>query len=137
MIFLVKKMGRVGLIGVSPIISHNDFMLTNRFTLGISAYSRIGRSLTDRYTNHFNIGALMEKGVRFIGNGQAPGTSLLLFPLSIFLDQLNRYPVHLYWEEIMEYLKDGTFDTKFLVTHRVKLEDFPELYKAFDKRYAG
>jgi len=37
----------------------------------------------------------------------------------------------------MEYLKDGTFDTKFLVTHRVKLEDFPELYNAFDKRYAG
>lgn len=24
------------------------------------------------FTNHFNIGALMEKGVRFIGNGQAP-----------------------------------------------------------------
>jgi len=88
MIFLVKKMGRVGLIGV---------------------YSG--------YTNHFNIGALMEKGVRFIGNGQAP--------------------VHLYWEEIMEYLKDGTFDTKFLVTHRVSLEDFPALYNSFDKRHAG
>jgi len=37
----------------------------------------------------------------------------------------------------MEYLKDGTFDTKFLVTHRVKLEDFPALYGAFDKRFAG
>ena len=37
----------------------------------------------------------------------------------------------------MEYLKDGTFDTKFLVTHRVKLEDFPALYAAFDKRHAG
>jgi threonine dehydrogenase-like Zn-dependent dehydrogenase len=37
----------------------------------------------------------------------------------------------------MEYLKDGTFDTKFLVTHRIKLEEFPELYNAFDKRFAG
>jgi threonine dehydrogenase-like Zn-dependent dehydrogenase len=58
----------------------------------------------------------MEKGVRFIGNGQAP--------------------VHLYWEEIMEYLQNGTFDTRFLVTHRVSIEDFPALYAAFDKRYA-
>jgi hypothetical protein len=93
-------------------------------------------SLTDRYTNHFNIGALMEKGVRFIGNGQAPGTSPHPF-FSLISNQVNWYLVHLYWEEIMEYLKDGTFDTKFLVTHRVKLEDFPELYNAFDKRYAG
>lgn len=56
----------------------------------------------------------MEKGVRFIGNGQAP--------------------VHKYWEEIMGYLQDGTFDTRFLVTHRVGLEDFPALFAAFDKR---
>lgn len=41
MIKSVRKMGRCGVI---------------------AAYSG--------YTNHFNIGALMEKGVRFIGNGQ-------------------------------------------------------------------
>lgn len=52
--------------------------------------------------------------MRFIGNGQAP--------------------VHKYWEQIMGYLQDGTFDTRFLVTHRVGLEDFPALYAAFDKR---
>lgn len=89
MIFLAKKFGRIGLIGV---------------------YSG--------YTNHFNIGALMEKGVRFIGNGQAP--------------------VHLYWEMIMnDYLVTGKFDVKKLVTHRVALEDFPELYNKFDMRVAG
>lgn len=88
MIFLVKKFGRVGLIGV---------------------YSG--------YTNHFNIGALMEKGVRFIGNGQAP--------------------VHLYWHEILEYIQKGEFDPKFMISHRVDLEDFPALYEKFDKRYAG
>jgi threonine dehydrogenase-like Zn-dependent dehydrogenase len=60
----VRKMGRVGII---------------------AAYSG--------YTNNFNIGALMEKGVRFIGNGQAP--------------------VQLYWEEILnDYLATGKFDTK-------------------------
>lgn len=43
------------------------------------------------YTNAFNIGALMEKGVRLIGNGQAP--------------------VHLYWEEILnDYIIPGKFD---------------------------
>ncbi|WVF67876.1 hypothetical protein IAT40_002637 [Kwoniella sp. CBS 6097] len=89
MIFLVKKFGRIGLIGV---------------------YSG--------YTNHFNIGALMEKGVRFIGNGQAP--------------------VHLYWHEILnDYIIPGKFDVRFLVSHRVDIEDFPKLYEKFDKRYAG
>ncbi|WVQ63546.1 uncharacterized protein L199_001699 [Kwoniella botswanensis] len=89
MIWLVKKFGRVGLIG---------------------AYAG--------YTNHFNIGALMEKGVRFIGNGQAP--------------------VHLYWHEILnDYILTGKFDVSMLVSHRVSIEDFPKLYEKFDKRYAG
>ncbi|KAK4685910.1 hypothetical protein P7C73_g4224, partial [Tremellales sp. Uapishka_1] len=89
MIWLARKFGRVGLI---------------------AAYSA--------YTNHFNIGALMEKGIRFIGNGQAP--------------------VHLYWEEILnDYLLTGKFDPSFMVTHRVGIEDFPALYNKFDKRFAG
>jgi threonine dehydrogenase-like Zn-dependent dehydrogenase len=89
MIFLAKKFGRCGLI---------------------AAYAG--------YTNHFNIGALMEKGVRFIGNGQAP--------------------VHLYWEEILhDYIMTGKFDPSFMVTHRVDINDFPALYNKFDKRVAG
>lgn len=43
------------------------------------------------FCNGFNIGALMEKGVRLIGNGQAP--------------------VKKYWEEILnEYIIPGKFD---------------------------
>ena len=62
MIMSVKKGGRCGLIG---------------------AYSG--------YTNHFNIGALMEKGVRLIGNGQAP--------------------VHKWWTEILnDLIIPGKFD---------------------------
>jgi len=89
MIKLVRKFGRIGLIGVYA-----------------------------GYTNHFNIGALMEKGIRFIGNGQAP--------------------VHLYWEEILhDYIIPGKFDLHTLITHRVDIEDFPALYKKFDERWAG
>jgi len=70
------------------------------------------------FTNHFNIGALMEKGVRFIGNGQAP--------------------VHLYWQEILtDYLMTGKFDCRDIVTHRVPLDDFAPLYDAFQKRLPG
>jgi len=70
------------------------------------------------FTNNFNIGALMEKGIRFIGNGQAP--------------------VHLYWEEILnDYILTGKFDPRFMISHRVDLEDFPLLYEKFDKRVAG
>jgi threonine dehydrogenase-like Zn-dependent dehydrogenase len=85
----VRKMGRVGLIAV---------------------YASV--------CNQFNIGALMEKGVRFIGNGQAP--------------------VHLYWEEILnDYIRTGKFDPTFMISHRVKIDEFAELYAAFDKRVAG
>jgi len=70
------------------------------------------------FTNGFNIGALMEKGIRFIGNGQAP--------------------VHKYWEEILnDYIRTGKFDVKLILSHRVPIEDFPALYDAFDKRKPG
>jgi len=69
------------------------------------------------YTNHFNIGALMEKGIRLIGHGQAP--------------------VHKYWHELLEMIENGKFDPTFVVTHRVALEEFPALYVSFDKRLGG
>ncbi|CUA77713.1 Zinc-type alcohol dehydrogenase-like protein C1198,01 [Schizosaccharomyces pombe 972h-] [Rhizoctonia solani] len=70
------------------------------------------------YTNQFNMGALMEKGVRLIGNGQAP--------------------VHLYWEEILnDYIIAGKFDPTFMITHRVPIDDMAKLYTAFDKRIDG
>ena len=91
----------------------------NEMILRVRNFGRIGLiAAYAGYTNHFNIGAVMERGLRFIGNGQAP--------------------VHLYWEEILnDYIKTGKFDVASLVTHRVSLEDFPELYKKFDERYAG
>lgn len=57
----------------------------------------------------------MEKGVRLIGNGQAP--------------------VMRYWEEILEkYLVPGLIDPlDLIVTHRIKLEDTALMYERFDK----
>ncbi|KAL2052096.1 hypothetical protein ABVK25_007538 [Lepraria finkii] len=39
------------------------------------------------FTNHFNIGSLMERGIRLIGNGQAP--------------------VQLYWEQLLQMIREG------------------------------
>ncbi|KAJ2924063.1 hypothetical protein H1R20_g13030, partial [Candolleomyces eurysporus] len=89
MLLSVRKMGRCGII---------------------AAYAG--------FANGVNVGALMEKGVRLIGNGQAP--------------------VHLYWKEILEeFILSGAFDPTFVLTHRVPLEDMPALYKAFDERVPG
>ncbi|KAF9005022.1 GroES-like protein [Cyathus striatus] len=89
MLIAVRKMGRIGII---------------------AAYAG--------YANGVNVGALMEKGIRMIGNGQAP--------------------VHKYWEEILnDYIIPGKFDPTFVITHRVPLEDMAKLYVAFDNRIAG
>ncbi|KAJ3917921.1 GroES-like protein [Lentinula edodes] len=70
------------------------------------------------YANAVNVGALMEKGVRLIGNGQAP--------------------VLKYWEEILnEYIIPGKFDPTFMITHRVPIDDLAKLYPAFDNRVDG
>lgn len=56
------------------------------------------------FCNGFNIGALMEKGVRLIGNGQAP--------------------VKKYWEEILnDYIIPGKFDPTLYVFSFYSCED--------------
>ncbi|KAK4543968.1 hypothetical protein LTR36_004742 [Oleoguttula mirabilis] len=66
------------------------------------------------YTNHFNIGSLMERGIRLIGNGQAP--------------------VHLYWDDLLKKIQKGEIDPLTMVTHRVRIEDMAKVYHIFDKR---
>lgn len=36
-----------------------------------------------------------------------------------------------------DHLIKGEFDAKFMVSHRVDVSEFAELYNAFDKRWAG
>jgi len=66
------------------------------------------------YTNHFNMGSLMQRGIRFIGNGQAP--------------------VLKYWEHLLELIRKGDVDPLQMVSHRYELEDMEEVYKRFDSR---
>lgn len=68
-------------------------------------------------TNHFNIGAIMQTGIRLIGNGQAP--------------------VHRYWEHLLDLVRRKEIEPLKIVTHRVRLEDMEKLYQQFEKRENG
>ena len=59
----------------------------------------------------------MERGIRLIGNGQAP--------------------VHVYWEDLMKKIQDGTIEPYRMLSHRVKLEELEEVYKKYDAREKG
>lgn len=69
------------------------------------------------FTNHFNIGSLMERGIRLIGNGQAP--------------------VHLYWHDLLAKIQKNEIDPLKMVTHRVRIEDMAKVYEDFDKKNDG
>ena len=68
------------------------------------------------FTNHLNIGALMERGIRLIGNGQAP--------------------VHKYWEELLAQIQRGEVDPTIMLSHRIQIEDTAKAYHTFDERDA-
>jgi threonine dehydrogenase-like Zn-dependent dehydrogenase len=68
-------------------------------------------------TNQFLIGALMEKGITLRGTGQAP--------------------VQRYWKELLGKIESGEFDPTIILSHRFKIDEFRELYEAFDKKEMG
>ncbi|KAK5461133.1 hypothetical protein LTS15_003196 [Exophiala xenobiotica] len=68
-------------------------------------------------TNQFLIGALMEKGVTYRGCGQAP--------------------VQKYWHQLLKKIENGEFDPTIVLTHRFSIEQFSDLYKAFDEKRHG
>lgn len=63
------------------------------------------------------MGAVMERGIRFIGNGQAP--------------------VHKYWEDLLQRIQKGEIDPLKMVTHRVRVEDMAKVYEQFEKKADG
>jgi threonine dehydrogenase-like Zn-dependent dehydrogenase len=56
----------------------------------------------------------MQRGIRLIGNGQAP--------------------VQKYWEELLQMIQKGDLDPLQMVSHRVRLEDLDKVYHKFDAR---
>ncbi|MCJ1340581.1 hypothetical protein MMC09_005877 [Bachmanniomyces sp. S44760] len=69
------------------------------------------------FTNHFNIGSLMERGIMLKGNGQAP--------------------VHLYWEKLLKMIESGEINPLNMVSHRVKVDELDLVYDRYNKRDEG
>jgi threonine dehydrogenase-like Zn-dependent dehydrogenase len=59
----------------------------------------------------------MERGVRLIGNGQAP--------------------VHMYWEKLLEMIRTGELEPLKMVSHRVLIEELDIVYQKFNAREKG
>ncbi|KAK5014804.1 hypothetical protein LTR16_000872 [Cryomyces antarcticus] len=92
--------------------------IINEMIESVKSYGRCGiTGVYVGYTNHFNIGSLMERGIRLIGNGQAP--------------------VHLYWEKLLKMIQDGTIDPLKMVTHRVSMDELDTVYYKFEKKEDG
>lgn len=89
--------------------------ILNEMIESVKNYGRVGiTGVYVGYCNHFNIGSIMERGIRFIGNGQAP--------------------VQLYWEDLLKRIQSGEIDPLKMVTHRVKMEDMAKVYYKFEKK---
>jgi threonine dehydrogenase-like Zn-dependent dehydrogenase len=92
--------------------------IINEMMTSVRNYGRCGiTGVYVGFTNHFNIGTLMERGIRLIGNGQAP--------------------VQLYWEKLLEMIEKGEIDPLKMVSHRVRLEDIDKVYYKFEKKEDG
>ncbi|CAI7594083.1 unnamed protein product [Penicillium pancosmium] len=92
--------------------------LINEMITSVRGFGRCGiTGVYAGYCNHFNIGSLMETGIRLIGNGQAP--------------------VQKYWEDLLKYIQQEKIHPLHMVTHRFKLEDMEMVYDLFNKRDPG
>jgi len=86
--------------------------ILNEMIEGVRNYGRCGvTGVYVGYTNHFNVGSLMQRGIRLIGNGQAP--------------------VQKYWEELLELIIKGELDPLQMVSHRVRIDDLETVYEKF------
>jgi len=92
--------------------------IVNEMITSVKNFGRCGiTGVYVGFTNHFNIGALMERGIRLIGNGQAP--------------------VHMYWEKLLKMIESGEIDPLQMVSHRVLMEDMAKVYYKFEKKEDG
>ncbi|KAJ7588147.1 chaperonin 10-like protein [Mycena floridula] len=87
----------------------------NEMILSVKKFGKVGiTGVYSGYTNHFNIGAVMELGIRVIGNGQAP--------------------VHKYWHKLLDEIRSGDLDPTIMLSHRIDLEDVAKVYTKFDAK---
>lgn len=87
----------------------------NEMILSVKQFGTIGiTGVYAGYTNHVNIGAVMQLGIRIIGNSQAP--------------------VSKYWKELLEQIRSGDVDPSIMISHRIDLDDLPKAYRIFDSK---
>jgi len=86
--------------------------ILNEMIEGVRNYGRCGvTGVYVGYTNHLNVGSMMQRGIRLIGNGQAP--------------------VLKYWEELLAQIVKGDLDPLQMVSHRVRIDDLETVYEKF------
>lgn len=89
--------------------------ILNEMIQGVRNYGRCGvTGVYVGYTNHFAVGSLMQRGIRLIGNGQAP--------------------VQKYWEELLKMIQSGELDPLQMISHRCRIEDMETVYQKFNDR---
>ncbi|KAG7286853.1 hypothetical protein NEMBOFW57_009171 [Staphylotrichum longicolle] len=89
--------------------------ILNEMIESVRNYGRAGvTGVYVGYTNHFNVGSLMQRGIRLIGNGQAP--------------------VMKYWEGLLRKVQSGELDPTQMLSHRFRLEDIDKVYYKFDAK---
>jgi len=106
-------------------------------TLDVSVYSVTPSNIAFlklTVTNHFDIGALMEKGVRLIGCGQSPVQKCNWRSSISPLRNTNHVTD---WQELFEMVEKGEVDPTLMVTHRIKLEDIDKAYHLQERRQDG
>jgi len=92
--------------------------IINEMITSVKSFGRCGiTGVYVGFTNHFNIGSLMERGVRLIGNGQAP--------------------VHKYWKHLLEMVQKNEIDPLKMVSHRVSMDELDTLYNKFENKNDG
>ncbi|KAH6842202.1 chaperonin 10-like protein [Chaetomium sp. MPI-CAGE-AT-0009] len=89
--------------------------ILNEMIEGVRNYGRAGvTGVYVGYTNHFNVGSLMQRGIRLIGNGQAP--------------------VMKYWEGLLSKIQQGDLDPTQMLSHRFRIDDIDKVYYKFDSK---
>ncbi|KAL2015203.1 hypothetical protein VTK56DRAFT_6068 [Thermocarpiscus australiensis] len=89
--------------------------ILNEMIEGVRNYGRAGiTGVYVGFTNHFNIGSLMQRGIRLIGNGQAP--------------------VQKYWHILLNKIQRGELDPTQMLSHRFRLEDMDKVYAKFNAK---
>lgn len=92
--------------------------IINEMITSVKPFGRCGiTGVYVGYSNHVNLGSLMEGGKRLIGNGQAP--------------------VHMYWEKLLGMIEKGEIDPLKMVSHRVSMDELDTVYYKFENKEDG